>query len=150
MPWNLGDHIAETVTGIFDMSMGRRPLSPHLQVYKPEFTSGLSIFHRITGLALAAGTLLLVCWLFAVAGDGQSFKAMQAFWGTVVGRSLLVAWSFSLFYHLCNGVRHLFWDAGKGFELVTARRTAVAVVAASIGLTAAAWAWAFVIIGGSK
>jgi len=129
------------------MSTGQRPISPHLQVYKPEFTSGLSIFHRITGVGLAAGTLLLVCWLFTVAGDGGAYGAMQAFWGSIVGRLLLLGWSFALFYHLCNGIRYLFWSAGKGFELATAQKSAMAVIVVSLALTLAAWIWGYASMG---
>ena len=94
------------------MATPNRPLSPHLQVYRPQLTSVMSILHRLTGIALAVGTLLLVAWLVAAATSPQAFGAIQAFNGSWIGRVLLFGWSFALFYHLCNGIRHLFWDAG--------------------------------------
>ncbi len=121
------------------MAQVERPLSPHLQVYKPQLTSVLSILHRVTGVALAAGTLLLAWWLVAAAyGPGQ-FEAVRAFAASWFGRLLLLGFTFALFYHLCNGIRHLFWDAGRGFELKTAYASGWLVVAASLGLTAVAW-----------
>ncbi len=130
------------------MSAGQRPLSPHLQVYRPQLTSVLSILHRITGVALAVGTLLLVWWLVAAAAGPAPFAAAQGFIGSTIGLILMVGWSFALFYHLCNGIRHLFWDAGLGFELTTVYRSGWAVVGAAAALTAIAWIWACGVMGG--
>lgn len=116
-----------------------RPLSPHLQVYRPQLTSVLSITHRATGVALAAGTLLLVCWLIAAASGPQAFASLQSFMGSWLGLLLLFGWSVSLFYHLANGIRHLFWDAGLGFDLKTAYASGWAVLAATVALTLIAW-----------
>jgi succinate dehydrogenase / fumarate reductase cytochrome b subunit len=121
-------------------SRRERPLSPHLQVYRPQLTSVLSITHRAAGIALAAGTLLLVCWLIAAATGPQAFAALQSFMGSWIGLLLLFGWSVSLFYHLANGIRHLFWDAGYGFELKTAYASGWAVLAATVALTVVAWA----------
>jgi succinate dehydrogenase / fumarate reductase, cytochrome b subunit len=129
------------------MASQNRPLSPHLQVYKPQLTSMLSILHRATGIALAVGTLLLVWWLVAAATGESAFADVQAFIGSWVGRLLLLGWSFALFYHMCNGLRHLFWDAGKGLEIETAYTTGKLVIAASIVLTAAAWVWGYASMG---
>lgn len=129
------------------MASQNRPLSPHLQVYKPQLTSMLSILHRATGIALAVGTLLLVWWLVAAATGESAFADVQAFIGSWIGRLLLLGWSFALFYHLCNGLRHLFWDAGKGLEIETAYTTGKLVIAASIVLTAAAWVWGYASMG---
>jgi succinate dehydrogenase / fumarate reductase, cytochrome b subunit len=129
------------------MASQNRPLSPHLQVYKPQLTSVLSITHRATGIALAVGTLLLVWWLVAAATGESAFADVQAFIGSWVGRLLLLGWSFALFYHLCNGLRHLFWDAGKGLELETAYTTGRLVIAASILLTAGVWVWGYAAMG---
>ena len=129
------------------MDTGGRPLSPHLQVYKPQITSVLSILHRITGVALAVGSLLLVWWLIAVASGAEAFDVAQGFIGSWIGRLLLFGWSFALFYHLCNGIRHLFWDAGKGFELATVARSGWAVIAAASSLTLIAWIWGYRIMG---
>lgn len=116
-----------------------RPLSPHLQVYKPQWTSGLSIFHRITGVALAVGTVLLVVWLWAASAGPDTFTAMQGFMGSWIGMLLLFGWSAALFYHLCNGIRHLLWDAGYGLELSAAYRSGLATLAATGVLTVLAW-----------
>lgn len=118
-----------------------RPLSPHLQVYRPQLTSVLSITHRATGVALAAGTLLLVWWLVAAASGPEQYATVQAVMGSWPGKLLLLGWTFSLFFHLANGIRHLFWDAGLGFELKTTYASGWAVVAASIVLTVLAWTW---------
>ncbi|MBB43507.1 MAG: succinate dehydrogenase, cytochrome b556 subunit [Rhodospirillaceae bacterium] len=128
------------------MTPGQRPLSPHLQVYKPEFTSASSIFHRITGVALAAGTILLVVWFVAAGVDGAAFNSMQSFWGTIIGQLLLGGWSFAFFYHLCNGIRHLFWSTGRGFDLSSARNSALIMLFASLFLTGAAWVWGFLLM----
>jgi len=112
-----------------------RPLSPHLQVYKPQWTSVLSIFHRITGVALAAGRVLLVWWLAAAASSAAYFAWVQGVMASWPGIVLLIGWAFALYYHLCNGIRHLFWDAGIGLELGPARASGMAVVAAAAALT---------------
>lgn len=117
----------------------KRPLSPHLQVYRPQLTSVLSILHRITGVALAAGTLLLVWWLVAAAIGPEAYAAASGFIGSWLGLFMLLGWSAALFYHLANGIRHLVWDAGYGFELETVYRSGWAVVAATAVLTVLAW-----------
>jgi len=129
------------------MSQAQRPLSPHLQIYKWQLTSVLSITHRATGLALAVGSLLLVWWLFAAAAGADAFATAQGFWYSWIGRLLLLGWSWSLFFHLCNGIRHLFWDAGWGFELKTTYRSGWTVVAASVVLTLIAWIAGYAVRG---
>ena len=129
------------------MASENRPLSPHLQVYKPQLTSVMSIIHRATGIALAVGMLLLVCWLIAAATGESAFNDVQAFNASWIGKLLLFGWSYALFYHLCNGIRHLFWDAGKGFELESAYRNGWLVVVASIALTVIAWVWGYASMG---
>lgn len=121
------------------MASHERPLSPHLQIYRPQITSVLSILHRMTGVALAVGTLVLVYWLVAAAVGPQAYAAAQDFVGSKLGRLLLLGWTWALFYHLCNGIRHLVWDAGYGFELDTLAKSGWVVVAASVGLTLVAW-----------
>jgi succinate dehydrogenase / fumarate reductase, cytochrome b subunit len=130
------------------MSSGNRPLSPHLQVYRPQLTSMLSILHRLTGIALSAGTLLLVYWLYAAASGPDAFAGLQGFIGSIIGRLILFGWTLALFYHLCNGMRHLAWDTGWGFELPTAYTTGRIVVVAALVLTIAAWAAAYIVTGG--
>ena len=129
------------------MISSNRPLSPHLQVYRPQITSALSIFHRITGVALAVGTLLLTWWLVAAASGPDAFATAQGFIGSIVGRLLLFGWSLALFYHLCNGIRHLFWDAGYGFEIETAQRNGIIVVGAAVALTVICWIAGYVMMG---
>ena len=130
------------------MSSENRPLSPHLQVYRPQLTSTLSILHRLTGIALAIGTLLLIYWLVAAASGPEAFAQAQGLIGSIIGRLLLLGWTFALFYHLCNGIRHLYWDAGYGFELSTVYRSGWSVVVVSLGLTAGSWAFGYAMRGG--
>lgn len=121
------------------MIRGCRPLSPDLQIYRPQLTSVLSITHRITGVALALGSLLLVGWLASAAAGPSSYAPLHAALGSTLGRLLLLGWTFCIFFHLCNGVRHLFWDAGYGFELKAIYASGWAVVGTSLGFTLAAW-----------
>ncbi len=121
------------------MKPSNRPLSPHLQVYRPQLTSVLSITHRGTGVFLAVATVLLVYWLVALTGGPSSYATAQAFFGSWFGQLILLGCTFSLFYHLCNGVRHLFWDIGVGFELEATYRSGYAVVLVSIAMTVLAW-----------
>jgi succinate dehydrogenase / fumarate reductase cytochrome b subunit len=117
-----------------------RPLSPHLQIYRPQLTSVLSILHRATGIALAVGTLLLVWWLLATAsGDPGAYQAVQGFIGSWLGRLLLLGWTYAFFHHLAGGIRHLLWDAGWGYELPTVYATGWTVVGAAVVLTLASW-----------
>lgn len=121
------------------MSAQNRPLSPHLQVYKPQLTSILSISHRVTGLVLSVGTLLLVWWLLAAAAGPGAFATAQGLIGSWIGYLVLFGFTYCLMYHLCNGIRHLFWDAGYGFELDSVYKSGWATVYASAGLTVLAW-----------
>jgi succinate dehydrogenase / fumarate reductase cytochrome b subunit len=117
----------------------RRPLSPHLQVYRPQITSVLSIFHRITGVGLSAGTLLLVWWLVAAATSDTAYAAVSGFMRSPIGYLLLFGWTAALWYHFCNGTRFLFWDAGYGFELPQVHATGKLVLVATVVLTALTW-----------
>ena len=121
------------------MSTGNRPLSPHIQVYRWQWTMMLSITHRATGIALGAGALLLVCWLLAVASGPAAFDDVQAFLGSWFGQLLLVGWTWALMYHLANGIRHLFWDAGLGLELEAAQASGYAAAILSVLATIAIW-----------
>jgi succinate dehydrogenase / fumarate reductase cytochrome b subunit len=125
------------------MTHDDRPLSPDLQIYRPQLTSVLSITHRLTGVALSIGSPLLVYWLIAAAEGPSSYSTLHGFLTSWLGLLLLLGWTFSLFFHLCNGIRHLFWDAGYGFDLQTIYVTGWAVVAISIGLTLTAWIISF-------
>lgn len=125
------------------MARDDRPLSPDLQIYRPQLTSVLSITHRLTGVALSVGSPLLVCWLIAAAMGPQAYSTLHVFLASWLGLALLLGWTFSLFFHLCNGIRHLFWDAGHGFDLQTIYASGWAVVAISITLTLSAWIISF-------
>lgn len=116
-----------------------RPISPHLQIYKPQITSALSILHRITGGALVVGTLVLVYWLGAIAAGPEAYAQAKAILGSFIGKVALFGWTWALFYHLANGIRHLVWDAGYGFDLPTVYLTGKITVAASFILTILIW-----------
>lgn len=126
-----------------------RPLSPHLQVYRPQITSVLSILHRITGVALAGGALLLTYWISAAGYGPESFERAQALMGSWFGRLMLLGFTFSLYYHFANGIRHLAWDAGKGFELPTLRLTGWLVVIFSVVATALTFIAGYAMRGGA-
>lgn len=123
-----------------------RPLSPHLQIYRWQISSILSILHRTSGAALGMSTLLFAWWLIALASGPDAYAILHGFFNSLGGKILLMGVTWALFYHLCNGVRHLVWDAGFGFELGTMVRTGWAVVASSVALTVIsfvlAYAWA--------
>lgn len=121
------------------MAMSDRPLSPHLQIWRWNVTMALSILHRVSGVGLGIGSLLLAWWLIAAASGPETFATVQGFIGSIVGRLVLFGFTVSLFFHLCNGVRHLVWDVGYGFDIKTAERSAWFVVAATIVLTLVAW-----------
>lgn len=116
-----------------------RPLSPHLQVYRPQITSVLSIMHRFSGMALAAGTLLLVAWLVAAASSPAAFARVQGFIASPIGWLLLFGWTAALYFHLLNGIRHLAWDLGCGFEKPEYHRSGWMVVIATAVLTVLTW-----------
>jgi succinate dehydrogenase / fumarate reductase, cytochrome b subunit len=116
-----------------------RPLSPHLQIYRWQLTSVLSILHRMTGIALAVGAILLVSWLGAAADGPEPYAKMQGFLGSWIGLVLLFGWSAALFYHLCNGIRHVWWDTVHGLDLKSVYASGWTVVAATAALTLIAW-----------
>lgn len=125
-----------------------RPTSPHLQIYRPQLTAITSILHRITGVILAIGTLALVYWLAAAAMGDQSFDTAQAIAGSWIGRLALFGWTLAFFYHFFNGIRHLAWDAGWGFELPAAYRSGWAVIIGTVVLTLLAWIIGYAARGG--
>jgi succinate dehydrogenase cytochrome b subunit len=128
-----------------DGRLVQRPLSPHLQIYKPQISSALSIFHRITGIALSAGALLLVCWLVAAAQGEAAYDALSWFLRSWLGVLLLFGWTVALWYHFCSGLRHLAWDAGYGFELPTMHLTGKLVLVATAVLTVLTWIIAIIV-----
>ena len=98
------------------MNRAERPLSPHLLDYRWGITMTLSILHRATGLVLSMGLLVLICWLIALAAGEEVYGQVQAFYSAMWLVPLYLGWTFSLFYHLANGIRHMVWDTGRGFE----------------------------------
>lgn len=124
----------------------RRPLSPHVQVYRWQVQMVASILHRATGVALAAGTLLIVWGLLSLASGEQGFMQFKALLGSPVGMLLMFAWSWALFYHLCNGIRHLLQDTGAGYAIPQFIRSSWLSVIGSLLLVVATWAW--VLFGG--
>lgn len=128
-----------------DGRLVRRPLSPHLQVYRPQVTSVVSIMHRMTGIALGGGTLLLTWWLVAAATSADAFAVVQWFIGSPVGLLVLFGWTLALYWHLFNGIRHLAWDAGLGFQKPRYTVTGLLVVTASVVATGLTWVIGLVI-----
>jgi succinate dehydrogenase / fumarate reductase cytochrome b subunit len=128
------------------MATDNRPLSPHLQIYRPQITSVLSILHRITGVFMSLGALLLAYWLLALASGPVAYADALGILGSGPVMVLLFGLSFCFFYHLCNGIRHLAWDAGWGFELPQVYASGWAVVIASFLLTLGFWA--LLLVGG--
>ena len=121
------------------MSARPRPLSPHLQVYRWQMTSVLSILHRGTGLFLVLGSMMIAFWVVALALGHNIFASYQSWLGSLLGKVLLAGWSFSLFYHWANGIRHLLWDAGWGYEIERVYMTGWIVVLLSVVLTGLLW-----------
>lgn len=123
------------------MADTQRPLSPHLQIYKRQVQMMTSITHRATGIALAVGSLLVVCGLLKLAAGEDSFNQFRSIIGSPVGMLLLLGWTWALFYHLCNGIRHLVQDAGAGYEIPQFVRSSWLSIAGSIVLTVLVWAY---------
>ena len=124
--------------------MESKPLSPHLQIYRPQLTSVLSISHRASGIFLGtAGLLALVAWLGSIALGPSQYEMTMNFLRHPLMLPVLLLWTGAFYYHLSNGIRHLFWDMGVGFELSTAYRSGYAVVGSTVALTSATWIYAF-------
>jgi len=117
----------------------QRPVSPHLQIYKMPLTALLSISHRATGIVNSLGALLLVYVLVKAAGGPDSFAGVQWLLGSWFGKLILFGFTLSLYYHFCNGIRHLFWDVGYGFDLETAEKSAKLTLVAAGALTVLTW-----------
>jgi len=123
------------------MADTRRPLSPHMQVYRWQVQMVTSILHRATGIALAVGSILVICGLIDLAAGKDSFNQFKSMIGSPVGMVLLIGWSWALFYHLCNGIRHLIQDAGAGYEIAQFVRSSWLSVVVSIVFTALVWGY---------
>lgn len=116
-----------------------RPTSPHLSIYRPQISTILSILHRITGVALFVGTALIVTWLWAAAYSPVFYGTLHEALASLVGQLALMGWTLAFYYHLGNGIRHLFWDMGHGFALPAMHRSGWLVVVFSLMLTALTW-----------
>ena len=124
-----------------DVNRGDRPLSPHLSIYRPQWTSVLSIVHRITGAGMALGAVLLVWWLLAAATGPDYYAVANGVLTSWIGELVMLVSLFALSYHFCNGIRHLWWDAGQGFGLTQVEVSGKMTVAASIVLALLVWVW---------
>jgi succinate dehydrogenase / fumarate reductase cytochrome b subunit len=121
------------------MSNTERPLSPHLSIYRWPITMTLSILHRATGVAMSVGLVLLAAWLTSAAAGAEQYAEFTTLMSTLVGRLLLIGWSFAFFYHLANGIRHFVWDTGRGFEKHQANASAWFVMIFAVAVTVAFW-----------
>lgn len=121
------------------------PTSPHLQIYKLPLTGMLSITHRMTGAVLSIGALLMVLFLVAVASGPESYAATQTHLTAWYGQLFLLLFTFALYFHFCNGIRHLIWDVGWGFELGSVQKSAFATIAAAVALTLMTWLVALIV-----
>ena len=121
------------------MSNHGRPLSPHLSVYRWPITMTISILHRVTGVALSVGFIVLAAWLFDAASGPEAYAVFMTYGESTAGRLMLMGWSFAFFFHLLNGVRHLVWDVGRGFEISTANASAWIVLILTILMTTLFW-----------
>ena len=124
------------------MANRERPLSPHLQVYRWQITMTMSILHRATGIALVVGAFALAWWLLAVAAGGEAYASAAACLASPLGKVVLFGFSLSLVYHLLNGIRHLLWDSGWGFEIPEVYRSGYTVAVLTVVLTALIWFFA--------
>ena len=122
------------------MSKSGRPLSPHLSVYRWPITMTLSILHRVTGVGLSVGLVVLAAWLMQAAAGPEQYQYFRSTMAAPIGKLLLIGWTFAFFLHMGNGIHHLVWDTGTGFEIRHANASAWAVLIFSLLLTAAFWA----------
>lgn len=131
------------------MASQNRPLSPHLQIYKPQITSLLSITHRMTGVFLAFGAVVLANWVMSATYGADAFDLAQGLIASWFGRLVLLGLTFSLFFHLANGIRHLGWDFGFGYALPKVRASGVAVILFALALTLLTWFAGYSVAGGA-
>ncbi len=125
------------------MTTAKRPTSPHLQIYKWGPHMALSILHRASGVALGGGTLLLAWWLIAIASGPDEYAQFQICLSSIYGKIALLGFTLALSLHLCNGIRHLFWDMGKGFEVEVTAQTNILVFLGAVVLTGLSWAFGY-------
>jgi len=117
----------------------KRPLSPHLSIYKPQLTSGMSIFHKITGVGMAGGIVVLVIWLACLSMGKETYDQLLALLKSPVGLILLFGWTWAFFYHLCCGIRHLLWAAGWSLSIKAVYISGYIALAISTILTLGLW-----------
>ena len=127
-----------------------RPLSPHLQIYKPMLTMMMSIAHRITGAALYFGMLLFAWWLIAAAAGAITYAGFETFMGSLIGRLILFGYTWALLHHLLGGIRHLIWDTLHGFEPAEREMLAAATLIGSVVLTIVLWTVGYLVTGGPR
>jgi len=122
-----------------------RPLSPHLQIYKPILTMVMSILHRITGAALYFGTILMAFWLVSAAAGPESYQFAMDIFGSWLGRLVLFGFTWALVHHMLGGIRHFIWDMGRGFDLSAANWMARATIIGSVSITVVLWIIGFIV-----
>lgn len=127
-----------------------RPLSPHLQIYRPMLTMMMSIVHRITGGALYVGTLLMAWWLISAASGPNAYATFEAFIGSFIGRVILFGFTWALLHHMLGGIRHLIWDTLHGFQPAEREWLTVASLVGSIALTVVVWIIGYIALGGPR
>jgi len=127
-----------------------RPLSPHLQIYRWSWTMTMSILHRVTGSALFFGTVLVAWWLIAAAAGPKDYAQVEWFMGTIVGRLILLGYTWALIHHMLGGIRHFVWDTLRGFGDQERMRLAQATLFGSVILTVLLWAVGYLLMGGAR
>jgi len=142
--------MAELKAGATTAPRRSRPLSPHMQIYRPMLTMVMSIVHRITGGALYFGTLLLAWWLISAASGPNAYANFEAFIGSFIGRVILFGYTWALLHHMLGGIRHLIWDTLHGFEPAEREWLTVASLVGSIVLTVMVWVIGYLAIGGPR
>jgi succinate dehydrogenase / fumarate reductase cytochrome b subunit len=128
----------------------QRPLSPHIQIYRPMLTMMMSIVHRITGVGLYFGMLILAWWLIAAASGPNAYSNIEGFMGSLIGRLVLFGYTWALIHHMLGGIRHLIWDTGHGFGAHEREWLARATLGGSIGLTIVLWGVGLLVVGGPR
>lgn len=114
-----------------DVNRGNRPLSPHLTIYRPQFTSMLSIFHRLTGIGMTVTAVTAVIWFLGAAGSTDTFACIDGWITSWVGNLVLFVSLLGFWFHFCNGIRHLIWDLGYGFDVSRIERSAMITLGAA-------------------
>jgi succinate dehydrogenase / fumarate reductase cytochrome b subunit len=128
----------------------QRPLSPHLQIYRPMLTMMMSIAHRISGVGNAIGFVLLTWWLVAISSGPEAYATVNDFFGSIVGRFLLFVFGWGLIHHMLGGIRHLIWDTIHGFEPAEREMLTLATLIGSIALTLILWVVGYLVMGGPR